>query len=169
MSWMTSHERADFLLQWEKEKYWAAKDQSHLNICLQAKPIEHPRLFIQILFICILCLSLYLCEDSSSPVHLCLIIFRFLAFPLSFCANVMILDFTSEFIWTVLYLQNDFPCWLVEADMFARKYVTWSQFIRLGWESEASVAPSRLIESGHFRGAKPYRFGLLVWLTDFPV
>lgn len=153
MSWMTSQERADCLLQWEKEKYWAAKDQSHLNICLQAKPIEHPRLFIQILFICILCLFLHLCGDMSSP-HLCLISICVLAHPLSSCANVTILDYTSELIWTVLYLQNDFPCWLVEADMFARKYVTWSQFIRLGWESEASVAPSRLIESGHFRGAK---------------
>lgn len=153
MSWMTSQERADCLFQWEIEKYWAAKDQSHLNICLQEKSIEHPRLFIQIPLICILCFFLRLCGDLSSP-HLCLIRFHFLAHPLSSCGNVMILDYTSELIWTVLYLQNDFPHWLAEADMFARKYLTWSQFIRLSWESEASVAPSRLIESGHFRGAK---------------
>ncbi len=153
MSWMTSQERADCLFQSEKEKYSAAKDQPHLNICFQVKPTEQQRLFIQILLICILCFFLRLCEDMTSP-HLCLIRFRFLALPLSSRGNVMILDYASELILTVIYLQNDFPCWLVEADMFARKYVTWSEFIRLGWESEASVAPSTLIESGHFRGAK---------------
>lgn len=82
----------------EKQKYSTAKDQSHLNICLQVNPIEEPRLFIQIPSH-LHSASLLLCGDMTSP-HLWLIRF---SIPISFGGNVMILDYASEVISTAAY------------------------------------------------------------------